>query len=468
MKNKEFLSKLKSYFKKSDSSLLSSSLNTLTDASIVDNKITLYISSNYALDILKGNIEDIKKISSEILGNPVYIELSYKDSSKTADYKKQSKEENNTDTSVKNENPKPSESQPASTNYSSNIQPNPQVPFLNSIYTLDNFIPGDNSRYAYNIAKAIAANPASEYNPFLIYSNVGLGKTHLAEAIGNRIVQTLKYKVTYVTCEYFINEFMKSIRTNTVEQYKNIYRNVDVLIIDDVQFLEGRGETQNALFNIFNSLKDSNKQMIFTSDRPVSAIKEFLPRLSTRLNSGVVADLQPPSFETKVAILKNKCIQKNINVDDNILFYISENIQSNVRDLEACLNRLIAFVKEMNEPLTLENSKKILKDLIFESKDKSNITMEKIIKAVADYFNISTSDIRGTKKSKSINEPRHIAFYLSYILTECSTTEIGIYFGNRDHSTILHSINKIKNNIKTDSVLNETVTILSNIIKSES
>ena len=333
---------------------------------------------------------------------------------------------------------------------------------------MDNFIPGDNSRYAYNIAKAIAANPASEYNPFLIYSNVGLGKTHLAEAIGNRIVQTLKYKVTYVTCEYFINEFMKSIRTNTVEQYKNIYRNVDVLIIDDVQFLEGRGETQNALFNIFNSLKDSNKQMIFTSDRPVSAIKEFLPRLSTRLNSGVVADLQPPSFETKVAILKNKCIQKNINVDDNILFYISENIQSNVRDLEACLNRLIAFVKEMNEPLTLENSKKILKDLIFESKDKSNITMEKIIKAVADYFNISTSDIRGTKKSKSINEPRHIAFYLSYILTECSTTEIGIYFGNRDHSTILHSINKIKNNIKTDSVLNETVTILSNIIKSES
>ena len=216
MKNKEFLSKLKSYFKKSDSSLLSSSLNTLTDASIVDNKITLYISSNYALDILKGNIEDIKKISSEILGNPVYIELSYKDSSKTADYKKQSKEENNTDTSVKNENPKPSESQPASPNSASNIQPNPQVPFLNSIYTLDNFIPGDNSRYAYNIAKAIAANPASEYNPFLIYSNVGLGKTHLMHAIGNYIEEKHKKRVLYVTCDQFLEDFMGLSRKNNV------------------------------------------------------------------------------------------------------------------------------------------------------------------------------------------------------------------------------------------------------------
>lgn len=466
MKNKEFISKLTSYYKKNDSALLSNSINSLTDVSITDNKITLYFSSNYALNLLKGNIDELKNLSSEIIGNPVNVELSYKQSSKTADYKKPNKEENNGEISNNNIDTSPNISN--KTVLMSENKHDPQVPFLNSIYTLDNFIPGDNSRYAYNIAKAIAANPASEYNPFLIYSNVGLGKTHLAEAIGNRIVETLKYKVTYVTCEYFINEFMKSIRTNTVEQYKNIYRNVDVLIIDDVQFLEGRGETQNALFNIFNSLKDSNKQMIFTSDRPVSAIKEFLPRLSTRLNSGVVADLQPPSFETKVAILKNKCIQKNISVDDEILFYISENIQSNVRDLEACLNRLIAFVKEMNEPLTLESSKNILKDLIFESKDKSKITMEKIIKSVADYFNISTSDIRGTKKSKSINEPRHIAFYLSYILTECSTTEIGIYFGNRDHSTILHSINKIKNSIKTDSLLSETISILSNNIKRES
>lgn len=465
MQNKEFISKLSTYLKKYNSSLLTNSLNNLEDVSITDNKITLYLSSNYALNILKNNIDELKKISSEILNQSVNVELSFKQSNKNTEIKKQYKEET-TNSSLNNGVKQPILTEQNKTD--SEKKRDPQIPFLNKIYTLENFIPGDNSKYAYAIARAIAANPASEYNPFLIYSNVGLGKTHLAEAIGNEIVKNLKYKVKYVTCEYFINEYIKSITTKTAEQYKNIYRNVDVLIIDDVQFLEGKTETQNALFNIFNSLKDSNKQMIFTSDRPVSAIKEFLPRLSTRLNSGVVADLQPPSEETKVAILKSKCSQKNIEIDNEILIYISENINSNVRDLEACLNRLIAFAKEMNEPLTLENAKNILKDLIFESKDNSKITLEKIIKTVAEYFNITTSDIKGKKKGNSITTPRHIAFYLSRKLTECSTTEIGINFGNRDHSTILYSVNKIENEIKTDEMLRETIKLLSNTIKSES
>ena len=418
--------------------------------------VTFYVSNTLNKEILEDNISILKERVSTILGGiyTIKIELKQKQNAlnqqkKILEAKKINEENNQTKPIIKE-------------------TINPENPRLNPIYTLDNFIPGENSRFAYNVARAIASNPASEYNPFLIYSNVGLGKTHLAEAIGNEIQKTLKYKVIYVTCEYFINEFMKAIQNKTIEQYKNIYRNVDVLIIDDVQFLEGKPSTQEALFNIFNSLKDSNKQMIFTSDRPINAIKEFQPRLSTRLNSGVAADLQPPPFETKVAILRSKCQIKNYKLDDEIIFYIAENITSNVRDLEACLSRLVSYSNLLEENITIDKAKTILKDLIFNSKDKSNISMDKIIKAVADYYDIPSIDIRGKKRNNSVSKPRHVAFYLAHTLTDFSSTEIGTYFGNRDHSTILHSINKVTENIKNDSVLAGDVALISNNILRES
>lgn len=458
--NQELLEELKTTLSQNKNVFSTSWINKILDVKLnmEEKLISVFVPSNYVADQIKKDNQNLIDSFNKILGDNFKVSIIVNKQLKTSPAASSTGS-----TKEVTEKPVQKKTEPSSKARGASKN-DAEKPFLNPKYTLDNFVPGDNSRYAYNIAKAIAANPSSEYNPFLIYSNVGLGKTHLVEAIGNEIVQKLGYKVMYVTCEYFINEFMKSISNKEVELYKNIYRNVDVLIIDDVQFLEGKTATQEALFNIFNSLKDSNKQMIFTSDRPVSALKEFHSRLSTRLNSGVAADLQPPEFEIRVAILNNKCKSKNYKVDDEIIKYIAENIVSNVRDLEACLNRLVAYSKLVNEKLTLNNAKNILKDLIFISKDKSTITLDNIINIVAEEYEVSSMDIRGTKKNKSISLPRHIAMYFAHTLTQFSTTEIGIYFGNRDHSTVLYSINKIESMIKEDTVLNEKIKALSNNI----
>lgn len=460
MDSNTYLQELKDKLSDTNQTILIRSLDSVESVEIKENKITFNVTDEFSKDTIKESIKEIERLSSGLLDGNFSVKINLikgKNAVKLPSHETTKK----TDDKVK----KNDVNKKVQTNEE---VINPEIPRLNPKYTLDNFIPGENSRFAYNIAKAIAANPASEYNPFLIYSNVGLGKTHLAEAIGNEIKNTLKYKVMYVTCEYFINEYIKSIEKKTPEQYKNIYRNVDVLIIDDVQFLEGKPSTQESLFNIFNSLKDANKQMIFTSDRPLNAIKEFQLRLSTRLNSGVAADLQPPPYETKVAILRSKCKLNGYDISDDIINYIAENITSNVRDLEACLNRLVPYSRLIDQKITIENAKNTLKDLIFISKDLSNVSIEKIIKTVADYYDVPSIDLRGKKKNKSINEPRQIAFYLAHDITQLSLTEIGTYFGNRDHSTVLHSINKIKNKMKEDTTLSETIKMLSNNIIRES
>lgn len=457
---KELLNSLKEELSKSKISLLNSNaLLSQIKHIILDSqnkKIDIQVLSSYTANILKNNLKNITTILNNITSSNNTVSISIIEEKKDEDEKINNTKEETEKKQIKKK------VETIKTPNKSNI------PFLNPSFTLENFIPGENSNFAYNIARAVAANPAGEYNPYLIYSPVGLGKTHLAEAIGNKIIETLNYKVMYVTCEYFINEFVRSLTEKSVEQYKNMYRNVDVLIIDDVQFLEGKFGIQDALFNIFNSLKDSNKQMIFTSDKPMSAMKEFQPRLSTRLNSGIAADLQPPPFEIRLAILKEKCKEKNYDVDDKILFYIAENITSNVRDLEGCLNRLVGYSKLIDTDLTLERAKEILKDLIFISKDTSSITLENIIKYVSEEFGVSTMDIRGSKKNKTIVLPRQIAMYLTHTLTECSSTEIGLFFGGRNHTTILYAIDKMKKELENDSVLKSKVDALMNNIVAES
>lgn len=457
----KILNALKGELQKSKISVLKSQscISNIEGVVLSDNKLfEIIVSSEYTSDVLKKNIKLVSEILNKITSKNLPVTIVFEKNQQNVQNNTQ-KNQQNVQNEVKIKEKIEIYKAPSQ---SSNI------PFLNPNYTLENFIPGDNSNFAYNIARAVASNPAGEYNPFLIFSPVGLGKTHLAEAIGNKIIETLGYKVMYVTCEYFINEFVKSLAEKSAEQYKNMYRNVDVLIIDDVQFLDGKFGIQDALFNIFNSLKDANKQMIFTSDKPMSAMKEFQPRLSSRLNSGIAADLQPPPFEVRLAILKEKCIEKGYDVKDESLVYIAENITSNVRDLEGCLNRLVGFSRLIDAELTLEKTREILKDLILNSKDTSGITIENIIKYVSEEFNVTTMDIRGDNKNKKIAIPRQVAMYLARTLTEYSSTEIASYFGGKNHTTILYGTNKIISEMGINEDFKNRIEALKNTIVAES
>ncbi|MDD2232887.1 MAG: chromosomal replication initiator protein DnaA, partial [Sphaerochaetaceae bacterium] len=228
------------------------------------------------------------------------------------------------------------------------------IEMLNPSYTFESFVPGENSVFAYNACKAISENPGGNYNPCLIYGGVGLGKTHLLQAIGNHIIQNTKLRVQYITSENFVNEFINSVNSRTMQQFKNKYRRVHVLLIDDIQFLENKKETQAELFNTFNDLYDTGRQIVFTCDRPVSELKDISDRLRNRFERGLSIDIQPPEYETRLAILRHKCAEKNIVISDDILGYVAQNVQTNVRDLEACLIKLVAYGDLINKEITME------------------------------------------------------------------------------------------------------------------
>lgn len=339
------------------------------------------------------------------------------------------------------------------------------VEMLNPAYTFESFVPGDNSVFAYNACKAISENPGGNYNPCLIYGGVGLGKTHLIQAIGNHIVQNSKLKVQYITSENFINEFINSVNSRTMQQFKNKYRRVHVLLIDDIQFLENKKETQAELFNTFNDLYDTGRQIVFTCDRPVNELKDISDRLRNRFERGLSIDIQPPEYETRLAIIRHKCAEKNFFIGEDILAYVAENVQTNVRDLEACLTKLVAYGDLINKDISIDVAKELLKNSIRTNIDKSTTSVANIIKCVADYFGISSYDIKGKSKKKSIANARQIAMYLARKQTDYSTTEIGIEFGGRDHTTIMYAIQKIESlltvpNSETQALINQIITIL--------
>jgi chromosomal replication initiator protein len=332
-----------------------------------------------------------------------------------------------------------------------------QHPQLNKEYTFERFIIGESNSFAANAALAISKNPGTGYNPCLIYGGVGLGKTHLIQAIGNSVFREFPdLKVAYVTVETFANEFILSIQKKTGHQFKNKYRLVDVLLIDDIQFLEGKEGTQEELFHTFNALYDANKQMVFTSDRPVSEIRSLSDRLRSRFERGLNVDLQPPNYETRIAILNRKVEEKKVKILDEVVELICRNINTNVRDLEKALTKLIAYAELVNKHITLDIARQQLKDF-FAQPSQKNITIELIQKIVSDYFGLSYKDLRGKRRTKAVAFPRQVAMYLSRELTEYSTTEVGAEFGGRDHTTVMHARQKIEDRMKLDPNLEPTL-----------
>ncbi len=337
--------------------------------------------------------------------------------------------------------------------------------FLNPRYKFDNFVVGANNNYAHAIALAVAESPATAYNPLFLYGGSGLGKTHLMHAIGHYILENNpSSKVLYVSSEMFTSELVKAIQdkknyNSKMRFFKNKYRNVDVLLIDDIQFIEGKESTQVEFFHTFNALYECDKQIVISSDRHPSKLTDLDERLRSRFQWNVIADIQPPDFETRVAILRNKAQVEKINLeDDNVLEVIdliAEKVKFNIRELESALTRIISYSKIFDEPITVKFAKKNLSD-IFSNSD-FDITCESIKKSVCRKYNIKVEDIESAKRKREFSHPRQVAMYLCRELTDSSLPKIGSCFGGRDHTTVLHAYDKISEQLKTDNLLNEEI-----------
>jgi chromosomal replication initiator protein len=323
-------------------------------------------------------------------------------------------------------------------------------PDLIQRYTFENFITGKSNEFAYAAAKAVVDNLGGLYNPLLIYSNVGLGKTHLIMAIGHEVYRKYPYKkVVYYSSERFMNELISSIRFEKMHEFREKFRTVDLLLIDDIQFISGKTATQEEFFNTFNTLYESKKQIVITSDKFPKQLQNIEDRLKNRFEWGLTVDIQPPEYETRIAILKNKASYHNINLPDDIAAFIATNICNNIREMEGALIKLLAYSSLTKKALDLNLAKDILKDFIPE--EETTITVENIQKAVSEYFQIKLTDLKSQKKLKTISIPRQIAIYLTRKYTQLSLNDIGNRFGGKDHSTVIHSINKIKKLIENDN-----------------
>lgn len=335
----------------------------------------------------------------------------------------------------------------------------PEKSNLNSKYTFDSFIVGESNKFAYMAAVSVAENPGKTYNPLFLYGNSGLGKTHLMHAIGNFIIENSNKKVLYVTSEQFISDFLNinkkddsGTNFNYIDSFKNKYRGVDVLIIDDIQFLGGATQTQQEFFNTFNNLYDDNKQIIISSDRSPDDLKKLEDRLRTRFNWGLSVNIYPPEYEMRVEILQKKILGQNMAgaISDDVIAYIANNCDSDVRQLEGALTRVIAYATMFNtSDINLNLAIDALKDYLSKSSFVKN-NIQKIQQVVAEYYNITVEDLKSKKRKATIAFPRQIAIYLCRTMTDESFPKIGIQFGGRDHSTVMHSVDKIETEIKTN------------------
>jgi len=328
---------------------------------------------------------------------------------------------------------------------------------LNPKYTFNSFVIGNSNRFAHAASLAVAESPAKAYNPLFIYGGVGLGKTHLMHAIGHYILQNNpNAKVVYVSSEKFTNELINAIKDDKNEEFRNKYRNVDILLIDDIQFIAGKERTQEEFFHTFNELHDANKQIILSSDRPPKEIPTLEDRLRSRFEWGLIADIQVPDFETRMAILKKKADVENLNVANEVMGYIATKIKSNIRELEGALIRIIAYSSLTNRAVTVDLATEALKDIISKKQGK-HVTIDSIQDVVSSYFNLRVEDLKSQRRTRNIAYPRQIAMYLSRKLTDMSLPKIGEEFGGRDHTTVIHAYEKISGNLKTDDSLQHTI-----------
>jgi chromosomal replication initiator protein len=336
---------------------------------------------------------------------------------------------------------------------------------LNPKYVFETFVIGPGNRFAHAASLAVAELPAKSYNPLFLYGGVGLGKTHLMHAIGHFILEhNPQAKVVYLSSEKFTNEFINAIRDNNTDEFRNKYRNVDILLIDDIQFLAGKESTQEEFFHTFNALHGENKQIVISSDRPPKEIPTLEDRLRSRFEWGLITDIQPPDLETRIAILRKKAKAENLDIPNEVMAYIANQINTNIRELEGALIRVVAYSSLINRDIDVELAQEALKDIIPSSKPKM-ITIYDIQKIVSDYYGIKVDELKGRKRTKSVVLPRQIAMYLSREMTDLSLPKIGEEFGGKDHTTVIHAHEKIQQALLEDHAIQKVIKEVSTRIK---
>ena len=331
------------------------------------------------------------------------------------------------------------------------------TPSLNQKYTFDTFVVGNSNRFAHAASQAVAQSPAKAYNPFFIYGGVGLGKTHLMHAIGHYILeQDPSCKVVYLSSEKFTNELINSIRDDKNVEFRNKYRTIDVLLIDDIQFIAGKERTQEEFFHTFNALHEANKQLIISSDRPPKEIPTLEERLRSRFEWGLITDIQPPDFETRIAILQKKAMMENLMVPSDVINFIATNIETNIRELEGALIRIVAYSSLTDSPIDLRLAEHVLKDILPDEKPKK-VTSLQIVEEVGSYFSIRPDEFKSKKRTKDLAFARQVAMYLCCELTDLSLPKIGDEFGGRDHTTVIHARDKITREADGDPQLSAVI-----------
>ncbi len=329
---------------------------------------------------------------------------------------------------------------------------------LNPKYEFDNFVIGPFNELAHAAAYAITENPGTIYNPFFVYGKTGLGKTHLLQALGNEIKNKKNKKIKYIPAQKFISGIISGIRNRNIEEFKKQYKDIDVLIIDDIQFLSGKEKTQEEFFHTFNELYEKNKQIVLSSDRPPKAINALTDRLRSRFEGGMIADINYPDTETRVAILKSKAEEKNFYISNDICEYIAENVQKNIREMEGILNKLIMHQNVSKKTIDLETTKKMLKSIL--KSPVASVSVSNIMKAVSSFYDINEKDIISSSRKKEIVKPRSVIIYFIRKELEYSFPFIGKKMGGRDHTTVMHSYNKIENELKTNEEIKEEISLI--------
>jgi chromosomal replication initiator protein len=332
-------------------------------------------------------------------------------------------------------------------------------------YTFDNFIVGASNQFAHAASKAVASQPGDHYNPLFIYGGVGLGKTHLVNAIGHQVLDAFAdRRVLYLSSESFMNELINALRRDRMDEFKSRFRRIDVLILDDVQFLAGRERTQEEFFHTFNSLYESHRQIVLTSDKFPKEIPDLEERLRNRFEWGLIADIQPPDMETRVAILQKKAELEHIDLPHDVALFLASSIDANVRELEGSLTRLGAFASLNKAEITVDFARHVLQNILREK--ASTITIESIQKAVCDYFHIRPADLRSKRRTRTVALPRQVAMYLCRRFTQASFPVIGDRFGGRDHSTVIHATQVVEQRIKEDPSFRATIERLERMLES--
>lgn len=419
-------------------------IKSCTPISISDNILKLSVPNEFTKGILDTRYKDLliqalKIVTSRKFKIEFYLESDLEEEKENEEKQKEEKKENTNDVD------------------GSIVVSDEMSATLNPKYTFQSFVIGNSNRFAHAASLAVAESPAKAYNPLFIYGGVGLGKTHLMHAIGHYILQeNPKAKVVYVSSEKFTNELINAIKDDKNEEFRNKYRKVDVLLIDDIQFIAGKERTQEEFFHTFNALHEENKQIILSSDRPPKEIPTLEDRLRSRFEWGLIADIQPPDFETRMAILKKKADVEGLNVPNEVMVYIATKIKSNIRELEGALIRIIAYSSLTNRDVSVNLASEALKDII-SNKESAPVTVKTIQESVANYYNLRIEDLKSQRRTRNIAYPRQIAMYLSRKLTDMSLPKIGEEFGGRDHTTVIHAYEKISENLKTDEGLQSMI-----------